>query len=156
MPMGEIIELNSKKKPKPKPSKAILASSLAKRSMKVQIDGSEIIVPLDRIENTILNNIVASQGRALIQENIKKYKDTEQIITPRELKDLIGAMKDMIDMSGMIFANGDLSDAPTQIKDAVADPGIDFSEIGTDDPDGSEPPAGERKEGEGEAKAPSV
>jgi hypothetical protein len=146
--MGEVIEIEGSKKPK---KKSVAIDTLTKRSMKVVINGTEVVVPLDKIENTILNNIMASQGRAIVQKAIKDYKDQEQTPTPRELKDLIGAMKEVIDMTGMIFANGDIGDAPEQnVSNGTPETTIDFSEISKKaGPDGEEPPAAQREEDKG-------
>jgi hypothetical protein len=147
--MGEVIEIEGQKKPK---KKSVAIDTLTKRSMKVVINGTEVVVPLDKIENTILNNIMASQGRAIVQKAIKDYKDQEQTPTPRELKDLIGAMKEVIDMTGMIFANGDIGDAPEQnVSNGTSETAIDFSEISAKKagPDGGEPAAPQREEDKG-------
>lgn len=70
----------------------------------VAIDGKDIRVPVAAAENKVLNCLVISRARTLVEEQIKKYNDLEAPLTPRELKDLIDAIARVAESSAEIYS----------------------------------------------------
>jgi hypothetical protein len=87
-----------------KSPKSRMVARLTPASVDVLINGREIRVASNRAENTTLNAIMVSQGRDLIQRTIKAYEDMDETPDPRELRSLIGSMKDLVEASGIVYA----------------------------------------------------
>lgn len=114
------------------------SSALARlaQCVTVSIDGRDIRVPVAAAENKVLNCLVISRARALVEEQIKKYNDLDAALTPRELKDLIDSVSKMAEASATIYSQLDGSLGGPEHKktgDPVADAEevqeIDFSKI---------------------------
>ena len=80
----------------------------------VKIDNDEIRVATNSEENSILNAILASQGRSLIQQQIKMWKEKEATMSPKELRDLAGAMRDIAEFSAEVYKSN-----PKLVKNAA-------------------------------------
>jgi hypothetical protein len=87
-----------------KPKKVALIKQLTPNSIVMTIDGQEVRVAMDKEENAILNMILASQGRSLIQRALKHWQEQDQIPLPKELRDIAGAMRDIAAFSAEVYA----------------------------------------------------
>ena len=103
--------------------------------VKIKLDDVELAIPSNSKENAIVNAIMAAQGRALIQQSIRSWKDAGVNPTPKELRDIAGAMRDIADLSTAVTdAMTKTTDSPTQTAKLVtqidANPdAIDFSSL---------------------------
>jgi hypothetical protein len=113
-----------------KKAKGVLAK-LTPNTILVPIDGKDIRVPMNKFEAALMNNILVSQMREMIQEQIIKYKDGEQVLTPRELRELAGAIKETNEASDAIFEKIDLMDIdkPKEKAAEKQDDSIDFGKL---------------------------
>ena len=80
-------------------------------AIKVEIGGTEVRIAVSPEENQLLNAILAAQGRALIHREIKKWRDQDATMTPKDLKDLMSSIKDSIETSDNVYKG-----QPIQIK----------------------------------------
>lgn len=115
-----------------KPSQtAISIQKLLPHSIEMKIDGRDVRVATDKYENAVLNMIMAAQGRTLIQEALKKWKDMDETPSPKELRDIAGAMRDLAAFSAEIYNTtepiADKETSPTKPADTAED--LDFSKI---------------------------
>ena len=103
--------------------------SIVVKSFEVSQNGQTIRVPVDKNENRIANMISAAQMRDLIQTQIKRYKDGELDLSPKELKDLAEALSTVSKMSGDVYegANPEQEDETTEKSVSEAEP--DFSKV---------------------------
>lgn len=88
--------------PKTKPKVEALSRRLPE-SIRISVDGKEIVVAGSRTENTFLNKVLAGQLRSLLQEQLKKYRDKEVTLTPKELAELVRAGSELGKMSGEVY-----------------------------------------------------
>lgn len=85
-----------------KPKDSALAR-LVPNSISVTMDGTEVRVATDKGENAILNMVMAGQMRAMLQEQMKRYKEEDRLMTPKELKELSEAAANISKFSGEIY-----------------------------------------------------
>jgi hypothetical protein len=111
-----------------KKSKASL-QRMTPNSIDVPVDGSIVRVACDKKENAILNMIMASQIRHLLQEQIKKYKDADQTLTPKELNDLTAAARNIATFSGEVYGGQESIEPPGE-KKVEKDDEEDFGVLG--------------------------
>jgi len=71
-----------------------------------QEDGTSLMIPVSAEDNAIANKILASQMRALIQKHIAKIGGLD-MVTPKELKELTEAAKNVAEFSGNVYKTGD-------------------------------------------------
>src|SRR6476660_1772740 len=115
------------------------SASLARivRSLEVTIDGETIRVPVGKEENRIASMVSAAQMRDLIQSQMKKYKEGEIQLTPKELKDLAEALHTVAKFSGEVYASEDdiaQDGEDTKKEDPIPVEAVDFSKIATNKP----------------------
>ncbi len=55
-------------------------------------DGEDLRIPVNAEENKILGWVMAAKMRALIDAMMKKYKDSDATMTPKELADMATAV----------------------------------------------------------------
>lgn len=91
------------KKTKDEKAEQKAITKLVPQSTKVLVDGQEIIVAANAQENDILNKIVVGQVRTALTEALKRYKDKDMLPTPRELKELTAAVKEMTELSANVY-----------------------------------------------------
>jgi len=72
-------------------------------STTVRIDGHDVMVPNGVSENANANRLLASQMRDLFQRQLKKYKDGDVGMTPKELKELSDAARNIAEFSGIVY-----------------------------------------------------
>lgn len=87
--------------PKGRPKNAL--SNLVPDSFVLTINESEIRIAANKHENAILSMISAGQMRALLDEQIKKYRDRDMILQPREMRDLAAAARDIAAFSAEVY-----------------------------------------------------
>lgn len=80
---------------------------LVPNAIRVQVDGGEIFVASNREENSMMNMVVASQIRSVLQETIKRLKERDVTLTPKELKELSDAARNVAEMSDSIYAGSE-------------------------------------------------
>lgn len=112
--------------------------TLTPESMVVKVDGKEVRLAMSREENAILNMLLAAQLRALIQNTIKKYEDEGVVPSPKDLRDLAGAVRDANESSNAIFDNIEMPTARPSKRAEEPIHDTDFSKLAE-----AAPPAGE-------------
>lgn len=75
------------KLPELKPAPTSLAL-LAPKAMVVNIDGNQIVVPLDKFEAAIMASTLVHHARHFVSSQITKYMESDAVVAPKELKDL--------------------------------------------------------------------
>ncbi len=94
-------------------------------------DGTKLMVPVSAEANATLNKIMASQMRALIQKSMEKFADVDHM-TPKELKELTEAARNVAEFSGEVYKSGEEINEPGEKRvDPVSDEVIDFSKLKT-------------------------
>lgn len=73
------------------------------QAITVQQGSEEVLVPVNRDQNNLANQLVAAQIRHQIQKQLKKYEDGDTMLTPRELRDLTEAAAKLADFSGVVY-----------------------------------------------------
>ncbi len=92
-------------------------------------DGTKLMVPVSAEANATLNKIMASQMRALIQKSMEKFADQEHM-TPKELKELTEAARNVAEFSGEVYKAGEEINEPGEKKvEAIPADIIDFSKL---------------------------
>lgn len=114
-----------------KQTKEQVINDLMPNSIVVKMDGREVRVAMDKAENHILNMLLVAQLRSIIQNSIKSYEEKEVIPSPRELRDLAGAVRDANEASNAIYEKIELpnSNRPEKQVEQVID-AADFSKLG--------------------------
>lgn len=114
-----------------KQTKEQVINDLMPNSIVVKMDGREVRVAMDKAENHILNMLLVAQLRSIIQNSIKSYEEKEVIPSPRELRDLAGAVRDANEASNAIYEKIELpnSKRPEKQVEQVID-AADFSKLG--------------------------
>jgi hypothetical protein len=69
----------------------------------VTIDGHDVMVPNGPAENATANKLLASQMRHFLQEQIKKYMDSDVQASPKDLKDLAEAASNIAKFSALVY-----------------------------------------------------
>ena len=92
-------------KPTKKPRSTL--AELTPRSIAVNIDGQEIRVATTKEENRIANMIVASQMRCILQDSIKRYREMDTHMTPKELRDLAESAAAIARFSGEVYESAE-------------------------------------------------
>lgn len=83
-------------------------ASLVPNAIRVKNDdGEEVFVASDRAENKLLSMVVAAQMRALLQTSMKTYNEKGMTPTPKELKELTEAARNIAEMSDAIYVGTD-------------------------------------------------
>ena len=102
---------------------------LTPNSIKVEINGKEVRIAANKMENAVLSMLMVGQMRATFEENLKNYQDKEVTFTPRELRDLAAAARDISAFSAEVYNASDPiadSDKRTERKADKTDDIIDF------------------------------
>lgn len=128
-----------------------IIANLVPNSFEVSINGREVRIAASKEENTILNMITAGQMRALLQEHVKKYQDTESTLTPKELRDLAAAARDIATFSAEVYVSSEPMVAVASSKEPESD--IDFEAILTKEDGKQDKNAPETNDSESAASA---
>ncbi len=115
---------------KKKDKDAMAITRLTPNALVVLVDGEELRVPTTKAENTVMNQIVASQARNLVQRQLKNYKDDEAKMTPKELADIVRSIRDLTSMTTEVYAVAEGIDIPKEKAVEKDDDDLDFSKLG--------------------------
>lgn len=69
--------------------------------------GEQVLVPINKEENNIANQFMASRMRHLLHKQIDSYREKDVTLTPKELKDLTDSAKNIAEFSGEVYAKSD-------------------------------------------------
>lgn len=107
-----------------KPNKSTAIERLTPNAVTITVKGEELRVATDASENSIMNMIMASQMRSMIQKAMEDYRNDEVKLTPKEIRDLAGAAKDIATFSAEVYAAAEPitqapkpTEAPTDVTD---------------------------------------
>ncbi len=97
--------------------------------------GSIVEVPIDHKESQRANQVLAAQMRQLIMDNVKTWKDSEAQLSTLDIKNIVAAAREVVDMSGGAFGGENL---PAQVRQELKPrQKFSFEEIITKQPDGA-------------------
>jgi hypothetical protein len=102
---------------------------LLPNSVSIKIDGEDVRVATDRHENAIMNMILASQLRSKLQTQMKSYTEDEVKLTPREMRDLAAAARDIASFSAEVYGSTEGIGTEKQEKTVEKDDSMDFSAL---------------------------
>lgn len=102
--------------------------ALLPNAVEIKIDGMDVRVATNKSENQIMNMMLASQMRSLIHQTIKNYKDDEVKLSPKELKDLSDAARNVAQFSAEIYLDPAADIKPPE-RNAEKPDDIDFSKL---------------------------
>lgn len=92
-------------------------------------DGTITQVPVTKEDNDNLNKILASQMRDLIQKSIHKFAGQDHM-TPKELKELTEAARNVAEFSGEVYKAGEsLDENNVKRVDPIVSEVLDFSKL---------------------------
>ncbi len=103
-------------------------SRLIPKSMTIKTDSGTIVVAGNSEENKILNYLIVGQIRDLVQSTLKKWKDSEQVPSPKDLKDIAAAGRDLCEFSDAVYKGADELQKPDE-KQAEPVNDDDFSAL---------------------------
>lgn len=95
-------------------------------------EGLDVIVPVSRQENAMMNCFFASLMRTFVYDQIKKAQAMDTQLAPKELKDLIDAATAMLDASGNAYKSleGELGDEQETAREEASPPDVvDFKQM---------------------------
>lgn len=99
----------------------------------VKAGGVDVIVPNGPKENATANKLLASQLRDFLQRQIKKYNDADAQATPKDIKDLAEAAKNIAQMSGDVYKAAEMMEGvesrPEPKTVAQSDEDIDLGSV---------------------------
>lgn len=102
-------------------------SKLTPKAIEIDLgDDNKVLVPGDKEENDIMMKIMAAKIRDLVEQTIKQYKDTGARLSPKDLKDLASAGKDIAEFSGNVYKE----EAPRPTEEKKAEQVIDVEDFG--------------------------
>jgi hypothetical protein len=92
-------------------------------------DGSTTMVPVTAEDNSKANKILASQMRDLITKSIVKFGGLA-IMTPKELKELTEAARNIAEFSGEVYKSGEtIETGSIKRVEPIVSEVLDFSEL---------------------------
>lgn len=85
-------------------------------------DGTELVIANNIQENKFLNMIMIARTRAIYDKKIAIYREHENL-SPKELRDLVAAAKDLAEFSDLVYANSDSisPNDPTKVEPTKTD-----------------------------------
>lgn len=103
-------------------------------------DGGVVIVPSEKSGNRIANMILAAQIRTMIQRSIATYQEKEMLPTPKDLKDLASAARELHVFSAEIYKEDDTPlPEPKKVKAPAKEDDVNFDEA-LEEPKNDNPP----------------
>jgi hypothetical protein len=124
-----------------KNTKRLAIGTLTPNSFVVSIAGEQVKVASDKFENAIMNMFLASRLRHVLEEHLDQYKRDEKFMSPKELRDLAGAARDIAAFSAEVYAANEPL-APAQEKPVEQSTDVNFdilSDIKPNEPTGEDP-----------------
>lgn len=76
---------------------------LIPQAIEVKSGEDVVVVAGNAEENKILNYYLAAKARSLIDNNLERYKAQETLLTPRELRDVAGACRELAEFSATLY-----------------------------------------------------
>jgi hypothetical protein len=135
-----------------KPAKSSERAMMPNAVIISTVDGQELTVPSNKEENSFANQVVIAQIRQQINRNLKLYREREELMTPKELKDMAEAAAVLIKSSAEIYQNADPLQNKTESTEVKADE-VSFEELKQDADNGRkenpQPAVGEQVAGGG-------
>lgn len=108
-------------------------TKLTPNSVDVKVGDETIRVATDAAENKVMNMILMSQMRAYLQNQLQIYSQEGIKFTPKELKDLASAARDIAEGSELVYTKGEINEGDEKEADKTKEEEIvDLSEIGVD------------------------
>jgi hypothetical protein len=102
-------------------------------SIEVKDENGTLSVPVSKESNSLANKVLITRIRTMIEESIKEWKMKGLSLTPKELRELAGAARDVADSSNLIYGDGedivDPSSKPEKDAEQVSPEAIDFSNL---------------------------
>lgn len=142
---------------KEKKSNKLTVAALTQNSFIVKIGGEDVVVAKDKYENAILNMFLASRLRSTLEKHLDEYKKDEKILSPKELRDLAGAARDIAAFSAEVYeANEPISPNSEKPAEQTTDADISFDTLSTPPKVNEDEPTGETPETNGSGPVPSV
>lgn len=112
-------------------AKAKKSGALARLVSSIEIsnpDGTVTHVPITAEDNSTANKILASQMRELISKSIHKFGGLD-VMTPKELKELTEAARNVAEFSGEVYKSGESIDAGEKRVEPITEDVLDFSKL---------------------------
>lgn len=94
-------------------------------AIEVKEGDDTIVVAGSPEENRILNYYLAAKIRAILDKAIQRYKDGEVLLTPRELRDLAGAGRDLSEFSATLYKESEPLNAAKPVEQITDVPNFD-------------------------------
>jgi hypothetical protein len=108
-------------------------AKLIPESLTVKKDGRDVVLAGNAAENKILNWLLAAEIRSFLETAIQKYNADDSTPTPKELRDLVAAAKELSEFSAAVYKEEEKG-APTVVTpDAPIDVNFDSLKKKTDD-----------------------
>lgn len=112
-----------------KKSRALAAFA---KTISVKTADGDVSVPVSDQENRMLNCVLVSSARAMVQEQMTLVRNLGQPLQPKELKDLIAAIRDLVEASGEAYKtlDGEIEEVEGERKaEKIDEAEVDFSDI---------------------------
>lgn len=126
-----------------KPTTTSLAKLIGNSIVVKDNDESEgIVVPMGPEQNRMANMLLAAQMRQMIRDMMKRYKEKDATLTPKELKDLAESARTLAEFSGTIYTGGSFETPDKTGPETPPDEfKADFSGMKKAEPEPEEKPA---------------
>lgn len=111
-----------------------------------QVDGTILNVPVGQEDNATANKILITQVRSMVTDAIKTYREKGAVLTPKDLRELAGAARDVADSSNEIYKQGDLPDPSGQPNEKKLEPLADIIDFSAFKPEDSKNSSEDQKE----------
>jgi hypothetical protein len=133
-----------------KKSKKLAIGSLTPNSFLVNIGGTEVRVPKDKFENALMNMCLSARLRTVLEQHMDEYKKDEKILSPKELRDLAGAARDIAAFSAEVYNASEpiANPSPTQVEQSPGED-ISFDTLSTPPTVDQDEPTGETPKADG-------
>lgn len=121
-----------------KSTKKLAIAMLTPNSFTISVDGESVKVASDKTENAIMNMFLASRMRHVLEQHLDEYKKGEKLMSPRELRDLAGAARDIAAFSAEVYAANEPI-APAQEKPVEQSTDVNFDILSEIKPEETKP-----------------
>jgi hypothetical protein len=105
-----------------KASKKSAIERLTPNAITVRVNGEDVRVATSREEDQIMNMFLAARIRNVLNKTMDDYKNDEVKLTPKEIRDLAAAARDIATFSAEVYAAAEPikdSPKPTEAPDAT-------------------------------------
>lgn len=95
-----------------KPKKSAI-ERLTPNAITVRVNGEDVRVATSREEDQVMNMFLAARIRNVLNKTMDDYKNDDVKLTPREIKDLASAARDIATFSAEVYAAAEpIKDSP--------------------------------------------